>query len=224
VRTSAAAGAAAAADRHDDHLHVRQFLEDLQRVGADSGDEQRFVRGVDVTQPAFVLQRFDFFARFVEVAPVLDHFGSIGPHRGVLLGIVPERHDDCARHTFALAGERNRLSVIPGRRGDYAVALGRRQTADQIETAAHLERARRVVVLMFDEHIEPGLAREQRVAHQRRRADGAIHPLAGVIDVGQRWYRHHRLHRILVYLWRPPSGGPAPSGCRLRRCAASACQ
>ena len=48
---AAAARAAAAADRHEDHVG-RPRLEDLERVGRDAGNQQRLVRGVDVAQSA----------------------------------------------------------------------------------------------------------------------------------------------------------------------------
>ena len=57
VRTMrTAARAAAAADRHQDDVDVGLLFEDLQRVGADAGDEQRLVGGMHVAQAALVLQ------------------------------------------------------------------------------------------------------------------------------------------------------------------------
>ena len=119
----AAAGAAAAADRHEDDVGVRLLFEDLERVGADAGDQQRLVGGMDIAQAALVLQLLDALARLVEVAAELDQLGAVGAHRRVLLGIVAERRDDRARHALALHSERDRLAVVAGRRGDDAAPL-----------------------------------------------------------------------------------------------------
>jgi len=77
------------------------------------------------------------------------------------------------------------LAVIPGRGGDHAALLLWREAADQVQPAAHLERARRVVILVLDEKVEAGFGGEQRVPHERRRANDAVHPFARGVDVGQ---------------------------------------
>ena len=64
-----------------------------------------------------------------------------------------------------LTGERDRLPVIAGCRQDDAAALVGRQAANQVESAANLERAGRLVVLMFDVEVEAGFPREQRMSH-----------------------------------------------------------
>ena len=125
-RERAAAGAAPAADRHEHDVGVRQLLEDLERVGRDAGDEQRLVRRVHVAQPVGALQLLDALARLIEVAPELDDVGAERAHRGVLVGVVAERHDDRARHALALARERDRLAVVAGRRRDHAAPFVRR--------------------------------------------------------------------------------------------------
>ena len=51
-RDTRAGRAAAAADRHDDHLDLRLALEHLERRGRDAGDQQRLVARVDVASAA----------------------------------------------------------------------------------------------------------------------------------------------------------------------------
>src|SRR5581483_4191477 len=175
ARNRAAAGAAAAANRHEDHVDVRRLFDDLETVGADAGDEQRLDGRVDVPPRTLGEDLLEPLARLVEVAAVFDQLRAQRAHRRVLLGIVAERHDDRARYPFALTRERNRLPVIARRRGDDADAafLGR-QAANQVEAAAHLDRAGRVVVLVLDADVEAEFLVEQRMAQQRRRLETAV--------------------------------------------------
>src|SRR5262249_27828460 len=108
----AAAGAAAAANRDEDRVHVWLVLEDLERVGADAGDEQRLVRRVDVAETSLRVDALDVLARFVEIAAEFDELGAVRAHGGVLFRVVPARHDDGARHALARAGQRDRLAVV----------------------------------------------------------------------------------------------------------------
>src|SRR5262245_21079740 len=96
-------------------------------------------------------------ARLVEVAAELDQLGAIRAHRRVLLRVVAERHDDRAGNAFALTGERDRLAVIAGGRGDHTAPFVGAETRDQVDAAADLERPGRVVVLVFDGDVESGL-------------------------------------------------------------------
>ena len=126
---AAAAGAAAAADWHEHDLDVRHLVEDLEGVGRDAGNQVRLVRRMDVAQTIGALQFLDVLARLIEVAAELDDVGAERAHRGVLVRVVAERHDDRARHAFTLARERDRLTVVAGRRGDDAAAFVGRQSS-----------------------------------------------------------------------------------------------
>ena len=159
----AAARAASSADRHEDHVDVRKIFEDLQRIRRDAVDQVRLVRGVHVAQAVRVLQGLDVLARLVEVPSMLDDRRAERSHRGVLVGVVAQGNHDRARHAFEPARERDRLAVIAGRRGNHAAALVGRQVGDEVQPAANLERAGRIVVLVLDEQAQPGLRVEERV-------------------------------------------------------------
>ena len=89
-------------------------------------------------------------------------------------GLLPSGVTIVHGHALAPAGERDRLTVVAGRRRDHAAALARAtRLADQIDAAAHLERAGRVVVLVLDEDVETRLGIEQRVRHQRSGANNS---------------------------------------------------
>src|SRR4051795_10395420 len=186
----AAARAAAAADRDEDGVDVRLLLEYFQTISTDAGDEQRFVGGVNVAEPALVLQLLDLLARFVEVAAALDQLGAIGTHRGVLLGVIAERHDNRARYALALTRERDRLPVVARGRGDHAAALVGAKARDQVRATAHLERAGGIVVLVLHPDVEPGLERQQRMAQQRRRPHDFRDSWPRGIHVFQGWWVH----------------------------------
>ena len=144
-------------------------------------------------------------AGVVEILAVLDHRGAEGANRRVLVGIVPSRHGDGARHADALRRERNRLAVIAGAGADDASrALVSRQRGDKVEAAANLERAGRVVVLVFDMNVEPGLGGEQRMPHQRRAAQLAFESSARAIHIVERRRRHSNGLSVCTS-WYPPA-------------------
>src|SRR5439155_8329758 len=170
------------------YVDVRLLLEDFESVRADAGDEQRFVRRVDVAEAALVLQLLDLLARFVEVAAELDQLGAIGAHGGVLLRVIAEGHDNRAGHAFALTRQCDRLAVVSRRRRDDAVALVGGQAGDQVRTAAHLERSGRIVVLVLHPDVKSGLEREQRMPQERRWPYDASDPRPRGIHIFQsRW-------------------------------------
>ena len=79
-----------------------------------------------------------------------------------------------------MAGERDRLAVVAGARGDDARGgSSRLQRSDQVQAAANLERAGRVVVLVLDVHVGVERVGEQRMRQQRRRLQRAVDELAG---------------------------------------------
>ena len=55
----------------------------------------------------------------------------------------------------------------------------------EVQAAAHLECAGRIVILVLDEDVEAGLRRQQRMAHQRRRLERAIDARPRRVDVVQ---------------------------------------
>ena len=61
---------------------------------------------------------------------------------------------------------------------------------DEVQPAANLERAGRVVILVLDVNIEAGLRGEQRMPHQRRAAYHAVRDRARGRTIGQRRRQH----------------------------------
>ena len=87
-------------------------------------------------------------------------------------------------HAGTLRRERNRLAVIAGAGGDDASrALVIRERRNKVEAAANLERAGRIVVLVFDVNVEPGFGGKQRMPHQRRAAYHAIQSVPRVLNI-----------------------------------------
>ena len=84
-----------------------------------------------------------------------------------------------AVHAEEPRGEGHRLAVVAGRGGDHPGGpLGGGQLRDQVDTAAHLERADRLVVLVLDIDLGADQLVQRRIAVQRRaRQVGADLPL-----------------------------------------------
>ena len=155
--------------RHEHHVGVRHVLENFQGVGADAGNQQRLIGRMNVARAGLGRSSFAALARLVEILAALFERGAVGAHGRVLFGIVARRHEHRARHAVDARGHGNRLAVIAGARGHDALrALLERHRADQVEAAAHLERARRVVVLVLHPDREAGRFVEERMAQQRR--------------------------------------------------------
>ena len=158
------ARAASAADGHEHDVDVRERFEDLERIRADARNQVGLVGGVHVAQVLGVALRFHELAGLVEVAAVLDERRAPGAHHRVLGRVVvagtTSVHGTPARAAakaidwpwFPVVAE-----ITPRAR-----SLGR-QARDQIETAAHLEGAGRVVVLVLDPDVETQLLRQQRM-------------------------------------------------------------
>ena len=180
----------------------------LQRVGADAGDELRLERP-DEAQPFARGQAGRVAARLVEVAPVLDQLGAEGSHRRVLVAGIAVRNDDHAAQAVAARGVREALSMVASRRADDAggalAALGHR--AEQVESAANLEGAGRRVVLVLDPDLAAGATREQRPRVLRRRGHRRVDAPGRGFEVVERRHRGH---------------GRRPPACARVHCAVSA--
>src|SRR5262249_58991271 len=112
-----------------------------------------------------------FLEGVLEIEAMLDEFGTLGAHGGVLLGAITVRHvNDCAQ-TRAARGNRHALAVIASRRGDDAVDSG--LTALQLvhvdEAAADLEGTDERMVLVLHPDLGARALREQRPDDLRRR-------------------------------------------------------
>src|SRR5215475_1592717 len=104
-----------------------------------------------------------FLEGVLEIEAMLDEFGTLGAHGGVLLGAITMRHvNDCAQ-TRAARGNRHALTVVASRRRDDAGDSG--LTALQLvhvdEAAADLEGADERMVLMLHPDLGARALREK---------------------------------------------------------------
>ena len=140
----------AAADGHDDRIHIGQLVEDLQADGSLPRDDQLVVIGVDEGHAGLLLQFHG--AVMGVVVGALDQLdlcaqplGAFHFHNG---GTI--RHTDNALDAHAGGGQRHALRVVARRAGDDALGtFFRRKLADFVVRAAHLEAAGDLQVLSF---------------------------------------------------------------------------
>jgi hypothetical protein len=108
-----------------------------------------------------------------------------------LTGVRPLRHADRRLDVEQARGVGDRLAVVPRRGGDQAAgALGLRELRDEVDAAAHLERADRLVVLVLDRDLRADELAEPGVPVERRRPQVGRDPLAGRADVVERGDQH----------------------------------
>ena len=129
----------AAADGHQDDVHVGQVLEDLIGDGALAGGHLQVVEGVDIGQPLLLRQLGGQLGGLVKDLTVED---DLGP---VVLGIVHLHqgggggHDDGGGHAGGLGSVGHALGVVAGGGGDQApLPLFLGQGADLIVSAPDL--------------------------------------------------------------------------------------
>jgi hypothetical protein len=163
--------AAAAADRDDDHVDPGLLLEDLERLGRHSGDQQRLVAGMHVAVPALVREPLAVLAGIVEVMSMEDELRAEGTHRGDLDRVRRVGDADRRRHAEEAGRKGDRLAVVARRRGDDAALpiLGA-QLRDEVDPAADLEGADGLMVLVLHEDFGAEQLAERGVLVQRRRA------------------------------------------------------
>ncbi len=153
-----------AADGHVDGLEVRIPLQQLEidrRVAVDDG---RLVARVDVAQPALTGEPLRLLDRLVHGRAVHHDLTAEGAHRGDLAGRRRLRHDDDRGRPDQPGAVADRLGVVPGRRRDQPrLSLVGVQAEREVDAAAHLERPRRLDVLVLHHDRHAGGLVEQRV-------------------------------------------------------------
>src|SRR5205823_3712696 len=159
-RDTGARRAAAAADRHDDDLYIRLLFHDFQRLGRDAGDQVRLVPRVDVSVAVLRGQPLTMFASLIEVLAVANDLRAKPADRFDLDRVRAFGYADDRPNSEESRGIGDRLSVVSGGGSDdTAASLVVGQLRHQIDPAADLEGADRLVVLVFD----PGLRANQLV-------------------------------------------------------------
>jgi hypothetical protein len=130
----------------------------------------RLVARVHVAEAALLAEPLGVLARVVEVAAVEDELRAEPAHRRDLDGVRALGDADRGRHAEEARRVPDRLAVVPGRGGDHAARpLLRPELRDEVDSAAHLERADRLVVLVLDVDLRADELVERRVAVERRR-------------------------------------------------------
>ncbi len=156
-------------------------------MSANAGDEKRLVAGVDVAVAMLFREALGGAARVVVALALEDHLGAEVLHGFDLDRVGGGRRADDGADAEQPRRESDGLPVVAGRGGDNAAAalvLG--QPADQVDSAAHLEGAGRVQVLVLDVRLGAEHAVERRVAPQRRRRDVLLDLAGRVEHVGER--------------------------------------
>ena len=152
-----AGGQSAAADGHQDHVHVGQVLEDFVRDGALAGGDGGIVEGMDVGQALLCGQLGGQLGGIVKGFAVEHHLGA------VILGVVHLHqgsgggHDDGGAHAGLLGGVGHTLGVVAGGGGDQTLGLfflG--QGADFIVGAPDLVGAGDLHIFRLDVHMVAG--------------------------------------------------------------------
>ena len=175
----------AAAGRHEDRLHVRRVLDQLERERSLTGHHERVVERMDerptglanvVVEP---LERLDGIGRLeVDGRAVAARRRDLGRARARV-------HDDEAVDPLERRAPGERLRVVPGGDPDHAalLLLGR-QRGELVQDAARLERAR----LLEQLRLEVRPCAERARAERRRPVDAAPDPLRRLQHVvaGQR--------------------------------------
>ena len=104
----------AAADGHQDHVHVGEILENLVGNGALTSGYGQVVKGVNIGQPLLLREPRSLCGGLVKAVPVNDHVGAVG------LGVVDLHqgggggHDNGGGDAGPLGGKGHPLGVVSG--------------------------------------------------------------------------------------------------------------
>ena len=146
----------------------------------------RLVAGVDHPAAPLPGQVVAVHPRLVEVASVQDHLGAEAAHGGDLHRVRSFGRADRRVHAEQPGRVGDRLPMVPGRGAEHTrLALGPAELRDQVHSAADLERADRLMVLVLDEDLRPEQLVEQWVREERGRSQVGRDPAAGLEHVGE---------------------------------------
>ena len=185
----------AAADGHEDHIHVRQLLQDLQADGALSGHNAVIVEGVDERQSLLVPQAHRLGIGVVVHAGYQYHVGAVAAG-GLDLGDGRALRDaDGGLDAHVPGGESHALGVIAGGAGDdapFLLLVG--EGGDLVVRAPQLERAGFLQAVRLQIERAP---RHQPLGGDHRRPvdDGLQHPLCVV----QHGHGDHKTRLLIQY-------------------------
>ncbi len=182
----------AAADRHDDDVGLREYVEELESDGSLAGDDPRVVERGHQRRTGLLGDRLRVpERRVVVVALELDVRAVV---RGVrhLRERRVGRHHDRRRDVEQLGVVGDALRVVPGRRGDHAV--GPRfdvEVHEEVARPALLEGARELQVLPLDPDVGAGDLRERPRVRRRRHDHRVADRLGRRLHVGEAHGENH---------------------------------
>ena len=171
------ARAAASAQRHHDAVNVRQIFQYLKRVCADARYQHRLVDRVNIAVALFFGEPLRVFVCQVKVRAVVNNPRAQALYRRHLVRVRALRHAHHAAYPKYARRVCDGLPVIARRRRDDAARpLFVRELRQQIDAAAHLERAQPLVIFVLDpdlrvqQRVKPQIAMQRRPPHIRRDA------------------------------------------------------
>src|SRR5262245_15311178 len=105
-----------------------------------------------------------FLEGVLEIEAMLDEFGALGAHGGVLLGAIAMRHQNDRAQTRPARGDRHALAVVAARRRDDArdTGLAALQLVHVDEAAAELEGTNERMIFVLHPDLGASALREQR--------------------------------------------------------------
>ena len=188
----------AAADGHEDHVHVRQLLQNFKADGALPRHDAVVVEGMDERQPLLIPQAHRLSVGVVVHAGHQHHVGAVAAG-GLDLGdrrALGDADGGLDAHVPGSVG--HALGVVPGGAGDDAPRLllvG--EGGDLVVRAPELERAGFLQAVGLQIEVAAG---HQPLGGDHRRAvdDGLEHPL-GIVQHGHGDHRTRLLICIYVY-------------------------
>src|SRR6058998_2007341 len=104
---------------------------------------------------------FDEARALVKISAVFDEFSPLGPHHGILLGVIARWHDDGGRDMVKTRCECHGLAVITASRRNHPRYTLACQMRHEIEPATDFKGANGGVIFVFDVGLKPHFLGEQ---------------------------------------------------------------
>ena len=193
----------AAADRHDNGVHIRQIIHDFQADCSLSRDDHRVVKRMDKRRAGFLLNAACLGIRIVIYAAVKHDVRAQLARRLHLGKRCARRHDDGRRHAECPRRQRNALRMVARRgRDDAAGAFFLGQAGDFDICTAHLEGACVLQVFRFQINLAVFIGQCLEL-HQTRALCDALEPLPRLQNHAKR-----KRHTLSLFFPANESGSP----------------
>ena len=184
-----AAGQAAAADGHQDDVHIREVAENFIGDGALTGGHPQIVEGVDVGQAVLFAPPCRFLCRVVKGRPVQNYVGAV-----IFCVVHLDKgggggHDDGGGDIGVLGGIGHALGMVAGGGSNETggfLLVG--QGADGVVRAANLIGARDLHILRLQVNVIASGLGEKLGVNQTRVVQNAFEDVACCFEIIQ---SHH---------------------------------